>query len=87
MRRSAEKKPNELHEHSAQKSVELSSTHSNHMVKPVFVKQVSCGNEHTLVVDDEGRLYCAGNNSKGQLGVSERLSKNKHYIIPEKFNG
>ena len=36
-----------------------------HEGKDVQVKQVSCGLDHTLVVDQSGRLFAGGNNNKG----------------------
>jgi serine/threonine protein phosphatase PrpC len=37
---------------------------------PIVFKQISCGSDHTLLMDDKGQIYSQGNNSDGQLGVS-----------------
>lgn len=50
------------------------------------IKQVSCGNEHTLAVDEMGRLFSAGNNTKGQLGVLQRNAEdNQAYFCSDIF--
>lgn len=35
----------------------------------LFIRQVSCGDTHTLVVTDAGVLYSFGRNQNGQLGL------------------
>ena len=34
-----------------------------------MVTQVSCGNQHSAVVCDDGQVFCWGNSSDGQCGV------------------
>ena len=34
------------------------------------ILKLSCGDSHTLTVDREGRVYCWGANSCGQLGIA-----------------
>ncbi len=36
----------------------------------VNIVSVSCGNEHTLFVSDQGWVYGCGNNGQGQLGLT-----------------
>lgn len=36
----------------------------------VSIKQVSCGADHTLCVDEDGRVYAFGSGRNGQLGLS-----------------
>ena len=52
-------------------------------------KGVSCGFDHTLAIDESGRLYSSGENKYGQLGVSkeqaERKSQDKAYHIVADF--
>lgn len=38
--------------------------------RPVHMKQVSCGSNHTLAIDDDGFMYSGGNGDVGQLGIS-----------------
>ena len=45
------------------------------MVKLGSVRQlklVACGRAHTLMVSENGILYSMGDNSYGQLGVSQK---------------
>lgn len=34
-----------------------------------MVKQVACGEDHTLILDEGGTLYSVGNPADGKLGV------------------
>jgi alpha-tubulin suppressor-like RCC1 family protein len=47
------------------------------------IKTIACGGYHTFILTHDGRLYCCGDNSFGQLGLMEgeeslceRLTKN-----------
>ena len=51
---------------------------------PTPAKQVSCGNEHTLVIGEDKKLYLQGSNSKGQLGEK---SSEAPFIISHWFDG
>ena len=33
------------------------------------IKQISCGEEHTVILTDQGQVYTMGSNSYGQVGV------------------
>ena len=48
----------------------------------VKAKQVSCGLDHTLVVDQDGALFSAGNSQNGQLGMMKR-SGEKYFFIKD----
>lgn len=39
------------------------------------IVKVECGNDYTLVLDDEGHLFSFGNNTYGQLGLVNNASK------------
>ena len=53
-------------------------------IQLVQVKDVSCGLNHTLVVDEKGRLFSGGKNDKGQLGGVDARNPYSHV---EAFNG
>ena len=38
----------------------------------VLIKEISCGEEHTGFIADNGYVYCMGNNSEGRLGIGDR---------------
>lgn len=40
-----------------------------HYLSDRFIKNISCGSSHSLVLDKEGYVYAAGNSDCGQLGV------------------
>lgn len=39
------------------------------------IVKVECGNDYTVVLDDEGRLFTFGNNTYGQLGLVNNVNK------------
>jgi X-linked retinitis pigmentosa GTPase regulator len=42
----------------------------------IIVKQVSCGEEHTVFVSGEGGyVYAMGNNADGKLGINNHKMK------------
>lgn len=49
----------------------------------VKVKDVSCGLNHTLVVDAQGHLHSGGKNDKGQLGRVDGRSPYSHVVFKE----
>lgn len=42
---------------------------------------VACGNNHTLVVTEDGQLYACGSNDFGQLGHDGCRTKLRMYIL------
>ena len=38
---------------------------------------VSCGDYHTMAIDQEGHLWACGNNDYGQLGLGDQLRRQK----------
>lgn len=40
------------------------------------IKQVSCGNQHTLLLTNEGKLYATGYNACGELGLNDTINRN-----------
>ena len=37
---------------------------------------ISCGDYHTIGLDDQGNLYSCGDNSYGQLGLGDNTKRN-----------
>jgi alpha-tubulin suppressor-like RCC1 family protein len=40
----------------------------------ISVKQLSCGMEHSMLLTVNGEVFTAGNNTRGQMGISEEVS-------------
>ena len=40
----------------------------------VFIKQVSCGQEHTVALTDQGSVYAWGLNTQGALGLGSQVT-------------
>lgn len=38
---------------------------------PFEIKQIACGHEHTMILDNQGKLYSCGRNRDKQLGISD----------------
>ena len=47
------------------------------------ISAVSCGNEHTLFLTNNGRVFACGSNKGGQLGTGNR----KNHLYPQKVIG
>ena len=45
---------------------------SKFWIKKDLIVQLSCGDEHTAVVTDSGRLFTFGSNEWGQLGLGHK---------------
>lgn len=45
----------------------------------VSIAQVSCGENHTVCLDNRGRVYCFGDNYYGQSGCHLNHYENVHY--------
>ena len=43
---------------------------------PNVFRTIACGNDHTLSLDEENKLYTFGSNSGGQLGHGDMLYRN-----------
>lgn len=39
-------------------------------------KEISCGNNHTVILNKDGEIFATGRNNKGQLGISNFEDKN-----------
>jgi alpha-tubulin suppressor-like RCC1 family protein len=44
-------------------------------------KQVAAGSEHSLILTNDGRVYSAGNNSNGNLGLGHNYSSDKFLSV------
>jgi len=44
------------------------------------VKQIACGNNHTLVVTEDRNVYGTGGNENGQLGITDEYGNSQHGI-------
>ena len=40
------------------------------------IKQVACGNSHTVILKNDGTLWACGKNTYGQLGLGDTINKN-----------
>lgn len=45
-------------------------------LQPMKVKQVACGDEHTIVIDMNNNVWSCGINANGQLGLGDTQSRN-----------
>lgn len=45
------------------------------------IKSISCGWNHTLLLDDVGNVYSSGNNRFGQIGRGKNSNSNKFQIV------
>ncbi|XP_022363525.1 X-linked retinitis pigmentosa GTPase regulator [Enhydra lutris kenyoni] len=50
-------------------------------LKPEKVKFAACGRNHTLVSTEEGKVYAAGGNNEGQLGLGDTDERNSFHLI------
>ena len=44
-------------------------------------KQVAAGNDHSLILTQDGRVYAAGNNTNGNLGLGHNYSSDKFLSV------
>eukprot|EP01119_Soliformovum_irregulare_P013895 TRINITY_DN3741_c1_g1_i1.p1 TRINITY_DN3741_c1_g1~~TRINITY_DN3741_c1_g1_i1.p1 ORF type:complete len:837 (-),score=233.99 TRINITY_DN3741_c1_g1_i1:384-2633(-) len=49
---------------------------------PGYVVAMACGNDHSIVVTSEGKVYTFGDNKHGQLGLGDEISRNVPTILP-----
>lgn len=56
----------------------LPYTDLGHNVNTTNIVKVACGNHHTCVLFDDGKVKCFGANSEGQLGLNTKLFKGDH---------
>ncbi|TRY75583.1 hypothetical protein TCAL_13348 [Tigriopus californicus] len=45
------------------------------------VKEIACGNQHTLFLSDRGKVYAYGKNMDGQLGINSRKEAKEPTLI------
>lgn len=50
-------------------------------LKPEKVKLAACGRNHTLVSTEEGKVYAAGGNNEGQLGLGDTKDRSTFHPI------
>ena len=46
-----------------------------HVTFEIHISEISCAFEHSLLRTVEGKLYAAGNNLKGQLGIGKKIKR------------
>lgn len=46
-----------------------------HITFEIHISEISCAFQHTLLRTVEGKLYAAGNNLKGQLGIGKKIKR------------
>ena len=42
---------------------------------PIFVREISCGEEHSAMITFEGKVFTVGSNSEGRLGIGNSSLK------------
>ncbi|CAL9698436.1 unnamed protein product [Knipowitschia caucasica] len=47
--------------------------------------KVACGDEHTAVITDNGKLYVFGSNNWGQLGLGSKVTVSKPTCVKGTF--
>ena len=50
------------------------------------VKQIACGNQHTIILKNNGSLWACGYNSYGQLGLGSSTTKNAFTKVTTNIN-
>ncbi|XP_036600445.1 X-linked retinitis pigmentosa GTPase regulator [Trichosurus vulpecula] len=50
-------------------------------LKPEKVKYAACGRNHTLIYTEEGKVYAAGGNSEGQLGLGDTEERTTFHLV------
>nr|XP_031301350.1 X-linked retinitis pigmentosa GTPase regulator isoform X3 [Camelus dromedarius] len=50
-------------------------------LKPEKVKFAACGRNHTLVSTEGGKVYAAGGNNEGQLGLGDTEERNTFHLV------
>uniref|UniRef100_A0A8D0YR30 X-linked retinitis pigmentosa GTPase regulator n=2 Tax=Sus scrofa TaxID=9823 RepID=A0A8D0YR30_PIG len=50
-------------------------------LKPEKVKFAACGRNHTLISTEGGKVYAAGGNNEGQLGLGDTEERNTFHVI------
>ncbi|XP_054829672.1 X-linked retinitis pigmentosa GTPase regulator [Eublepharis macularius] len=50
-------------------------------LKPEKVKLVACGRNHTLIYTEQGKVYAAGGNNEGQLGLGDTEERSTFHPI------
>ncbi|XP_060090099.1 X-linked retinitis pigmentosa GTPase regulator [Heteronotia binoei] len=50
-------------------------------LKPEKVKLAACGRNHTLIYTEQGKVYAAGGNSEGQLGIGDTEERSTFHPI------
>lgn len=56
-------------------STQLKNFVSSYLTDELKIKEVSCGQDFTLVLLNRGRVLAVGNNSSGQLGLGNDIKK------------
>ncbi len=49
-------------------------------------KQISVGAEHSLILRDDGQLFCVGSNAYGQLGLPEEVREATEMILNKEIS-
>src|SRR5437868_13177912 len=47
-----------------------------------YIKNISAGSFHSLILTNNGQIYAFGSNANGQLGLGDHSGKNKPTMIP-----
>ncbi|CAG9320323.1 unnamed protein product [Blepharisma stoltei] len=46
-----------------------------------IILEISCGDEHTVFISNEYRVFCMGSNASGKLGISDRNLKQSNWPV------
>ena len=53
----------------------------------ILIKEISCGEDHSGFISEQGHVYCMGSNSDGKLGVGDNsLSYSSSPLLVEKLS-
>jgi len=56
--------------------------HSNHSTNShSLLSRVAAGTEHSMILTQDGRVYAAGNNQSGNLGLGHNYSSDKFLSV------
>ena len=72
---------------------QLGLSHNNNVYIPqripmrnnIFIKKISCGDNHSLLLTSDGDIYSFGYNEDGRLGVGDQLNRSTPQLIQTEY--
>ena len=55
-------------------------------LKGIFVKQIACSDDHTIILLHTGDILVTGNNRTGQLGLGDTINRTTFTLLPKILN-